>query len=444
MRGVPSRRALLTLLAALLGPHGCGGYGAPAPSPSPVPRPNIVLVVVDTLRADHLPFMGYPRDTAPFLNSLAARGVVFERALSTSGWTVPAVGSIFTSLYPQQHGMVLGLKRIEHAKGRDQKVGSLPTAVRTLPQVLRRSGYQTLGVIDNVILSPRRGFDRGFDRFVVTRNGGAEVVGERVLAWKDKIDPARPYFLFLHYNDPHHPYLRREPWFTQFARDGKVKDMEAQQVAAYDSEVRWLDDHLRALHEKLGWDRNTVVVLTADHGEEFLDHGSDGHSSGLYGELLNVPLLVWESGGRYGPRRIPEAVSHVDILPTLRAIAGLPAEPTDMGKSLLPLLAEGRGGDPRRTLFAHIRPWGNPDINAVVEGRWKLILYPDGRRELFDVSADPRETTNLAELEKATADRLAANQRRFEEAAPRYETKEVTAPLDPEEEENLRTLGYIK
>jgi arylsulfatase A-like enzyme len=421
----------------------CGGRPADV-SPAPQKRPNLVLVVVDTLRADHLPFMGHPRDTAPFLTSLAGRGVVFERAHSTSGWTVPAVGSIFTSLYPQQHGMVLGLKRIQHARGKDQTVGSLPTAVRTLPQVLRRSGYQTLGVVDNVILSPRRGFDRGFDRFAVTRNEGADVVSARVQQWKPKLDPARPYFLFLHFNDPHHPYLPREPWFEQFAADGKVKDMEGQAVAAYDSEIRWLDDHLQKLHGAFGWDQDTVVVVTADHGEEFLDHGKDGHSSGLYGELMNVPLLVWDARGRYGPRRVAEPVSHVDILPTLRAIAGLPPEPTDMGRSLLPLLEKGGGGDPRHTYFAHIRPWGNPQILAVVEGRFKLILHPDGRRELFDVSVDPREQKNLAEVDPATADRLVANLRRFEQAAPRYETREVTAPLDPEEEENLKTLGYLE
>jgi choline-sulfatase len=437
-----SRRVAVAALAALAGLAPLVLRGAPR-------RPNVVVIVVDTLRADHVTFMGHPRDTTPFLATLAARGVVFEKAWSTSGWTVPATASLFTSVYPQQHGMVenLGRRRLRAEGAQQKEVQALPEALKTLPEALKDAGYATFGVSDNYHIAALRGFERGFDRFFGDNNLGADAVNGKVLSWKAQIPRDRPYFLYVHYMDPHHPYLPRDPYFAAFAKDKLVPEWRMGRKAAYDSEVRYVDDHVKELYEALGWDRDTVIVFTSDHGEEFGEHGAGGHASSLYRELVHVPLLV--SGGGYAARRVTAPVSLVDVLPTVREIAGLPPDPAAEGVSLAPAL-QGRSADARRTFFAHILTFGRGhekgrELHAILRTRFKQVTdVGSGKAELYDMDADPWEKKNLVDTDTRTATDLAATYRRFDQVAKRYVGTTRTFVLDQETEEKLKALGYIQ
>ena len=171
-------------------------------------RPNIVLVVIDTLRADHLPFYGYPKETTPFLSELAAQGVVFENAYAASSWTSPATASIFTSLYPFQHGVTMGLLAQMQLIKKDPriKVNRIPKELTTLPEALRINGYRTFGVSDNFNISENQGFGQGFDRFLSFSHRGGQFINEQILQLKKEILAGGKYFLYVHYNDPHRPY----------------------------------------------------------------------------------------------------------------------------------------------------------------------------------------------------------------------------------------------
>jgi arylsulfatase A-like enzyme len=290
---------------------------------SPKPPARVVVAVIDTLRADHLPAYGYPRDTAPFLSRLAREGVVFEHAYSPSSWTAPATASLFTSLYPVQHGVLLGLRTTRKLQARDTRVRlrTLPEPLEVLPEAMKRAGYATFGLTANVNVSEQMGFAQGFDRFRnLPTDDTAEVLHARLMAWRERLAAPPRAFLYLHYLDPHSPYRERGPWFDESSTGVE------RVLSAYDSEIRNVDEHLRQAYEALAWDRDTLLVVTADHGEEFWEHGSVEHGRTVFGEVLNVPLLVRFPGGRWGGRRVSAPVSLVDVLPTLRECVGLPPE----------------------------------------------------------------------------------------------------------------------
>jgi arylsulfatase A-like enzyme len=416
---------------------GVGGMVAHTRAPR---RPNVVVVLIDTLRADHLPTYGYPRATAPFVDSLAHDGVVFESAWSTSSWTAPATASLFTSLYPQEHGVVHGLDR-EGADGR-RLVNRIPEDVQTLAEMFKAAGYRTLGVSDNAHVSRETGFDQGFDVF----ESGTGATAERLHKWvrdhREEMASHQPYFLYVHYVEPHEPYLPREPWHSEFARDGHAHPTHARFVNAYDSEIRSLDDGLARLYRACGWADDTVVIVTSDHGEEFGDHGGGGHAHSLYSEVLRVPLVVHGVPGAIA-RRVDEPVSLVDVLPTLRELAGGAFDPRAEGVSLLPILRGGTGGFDR-PLFAHLVQFETGRVwEATVAGEWKRIRLSDGRRLLFNLADDPREATDLSESLPSVSAALDRRDRAF--AARR---KDAPAPVETlvsrETAESLRALGYAR
>jgi arylsulfatase A-like enzyme len=409
------------------------------------PPARVVVVVIDTLRADHLPAYGYKLDTAPFLSRLAREGVVFERAYSPASWTAPATASLFTSLYPVQHGVVLGLRVTGRLKAVDERVRlrTLPESLETLPEVMKRAGYATFAVTQNLNVSAKMGFAHGFDRFEnSTRDDTADRLNARLMDGKDLIEAAPRTFLYLHYLDPHSPYRERAPWF-----DTKSVGRE-RVISAYDSEIRFVDEHLGRAYDALGWQRDTLLVVTADHGEEFWEHGAVGHGRSLFGEVLNVPLIVRFPGGRGGGQRVSTPVSLLDVLPTLRESAGLPREVRDEGRSLLPLVR--RGHTPaERTLYAHLyrpdpaakRIW---DQRAVLLRGRKIVLGLAEGPQLFDLFADPLDRENLAEREPRAVDELQRHSATFDATAQRYTGDERELVLDSEAVERLRALGYAQ
>ena len=429
---------VLALLPVLCGLSACS-------QGKPQARPNVVLVVIDTLRRDHLPFHGYRINTAPFLTDLAKQSVIFETCYSTSTFTSPATASILTSLYPFQHGVHKGLivTLNQQAQNTLLRLNRIPQAVLTLSEWLRNCGYRTYAVADNLNICGAEGFDQGFDRLATLNNLGADQVNRQVGQWKKEMLTGAPYFLYLHYMDPHAPYLGRKPWYVRGADD--LQD----NVARYDSEIRYVDERLRDLFADLAWDENTILIVTADHGEEFLEHGQTGHGKTLFNEVLRVPLLFWSSALALVPQRIPDAVSILDIMPTIGAMLGMPARKDFSGISLWPFGGADNIHKPR-PLFASLltsRP-GGPDttMRATMWGQWKYIVTDERFRELYDTCRHPHERINL--FGRAETEPIAVKLNRLFLAfrtssqvfAQDFNEKQIDAKLLAE----LKTLGYVQ
>ena len=430
-----------TLLALVAAAAAVAALVAPAPEAAR-PRPNVVVLLVDTLRADHLPVYGYRGDTAPFLARLAERSVVFEAAQSTSAWTAPATASLFTSLHPFQHHVDTGFMVTQQMReiGQEIRLNRLPADVPTMPEAMRAAGYATFGIAANVNIGEVMGFSRGFHRFRhFPEDVPATVLGEKAAQWGRGMLASRPYFLYMHFLDPHAPYRENAPWYAA------TGDPAADRVAAYDSEIRLVDSVIETLHHALSWDRDTIVIVTADHGEEFGDHGGRGHGQTLYAEMLHVPLIV-HAPGVFAARRVAEPVSLIDVLPTLRDLAGAPAEARDEGRSLRPLLEGGPSDPERRSLFAHLLRRDQDDrlMHAVRRGRWKYIEGTLGEQLLFDLHHDPRETANLVDSSPALAGHLRTNLRESVRGAKRFAGSQGSMVMDPETAETLRSLGYVQ
>lgn len=440
------RRPVLVLLALVAAPllDACSPAGAPRPE---APR-RIVLVVIDTLRAVALPFHGADRETAPFLAELADFSLVFERAWAASTWTAPSTASIFTSRYPNQHGVVLGL-RVRRDSGEIDavEINRIPEGLETIPVFLRSRGYATFGASANVNVGPRIGFDRGFDRFELLRykqGYGAEALVDRVLEWKDELLGQPKSFLYLHVMDPHPPYQRHERWMPA---DAPRPERPLADRAAYDSEIRFVDEALRRLFAELRLLGDAAVFVTSDHGQEFDEHGGLGHGFQVYGELTHVPLLLHLPGTDAPRGRIARDVSNLDILPTLRFLLGAPPSPDEVGESLLPAQVEERGA--AREIFAmRTNDEGGERARkrAVLRGRFKLIVTePEGRAELYDVQDDPGERVDLAAAQPERVDEL----RLVLEVQARSADPSLHGPgqaYRPSEEEArlLEELGYLE
>ncbi|MDE0896285.1 MAG: sulfatase-like hydrolase/transferase [Planctomycetota bacterium] len=218
-----SRASDQSTLLLCLASFGIGLSGCTSESPEePAPRPDVVMIVVDTLRADRLAFYGCDRENAPFLSSLAAKGLVFEQSQAPGPWTVPSTASLMTSTYPFQHGVVDGFDwNASDEENVGETVNRIPASVETLPEMMQGFGYKTYGVSANVLVGFEMGFDRGFDHFSALDDEIAETVNTTLLQWKDEILGAeQPNFIYLHYFDPHDPYYAREPWFDLDALEG--------------------------------------------------------------------------------------------------------------------------------------------------------------------------------------------------------------------------------
>ena len=436
-----------------------------APEPPPAP-PNIVLVVHDTLRPDHLGFSGYSRETAPFLAKLARGGAFFPEALSTSSWTAPATASLLTSLYPTQHGVVVGLfvQRQWLTPDSDTTASTdlnrLPREARSWPELLRDQGYRTFGVTSNINIGSEIGFDRGFDRFhrlknprpadtgstrVKSASASAEDILEQLIVWEDEILDSEPFFLYLHFNDVHKPYAVHKPWHRA------PEDPDDADLAAYDSEIGYADDAFQRIHERFALSENTIVVVVSDHGEAFGEHGYQGHARGLEPEVQRTLLLISAPDHGVSPNLRPETVSLVDVLPTVFDLAGLAVVPGLEGRSLRNLVGIGRAPAAElaaleeRPLFGHKDPLTDriPDTWSVQKGEWKAV-FTGGAWQLFDLTADPGEHSDVTaqhpEILRGLQEDLAA----FQERARPVGSETTSIEMDRERVEILRSLGYVQ
>ena len=427
---------MLPLLASLLCCAGCT---------RPERGPNVVFIVIDTLRADHLPFGGYDRDTAPFLTELASRGLVFSKAHSVSSWTAPATASIFTSLYPFQHQVLSGL-----LVSADMRIdlNRIPEEIETVAELFRNNGFTTFAVTDNLNICETEGFQQGFDYFENFNYEAADAVNLKLLEWERQIARARRSFVYLHYMDPHVPYNRREPWFREPA------DPDLSDLAAYDSEISYVDAKIEELYERFGWDENTLIVVTSDHGEEFGDHGGIDHGHTLYSELIDVPLLFFSPG--FVPTGVvdSERVSTMDILPTLAEILDLQSAMDHEGMSLAPFFRGASIGRQTRGIYSHLFLRGRGDqpvavMKSIIHDNWKLITNGSDTDEpptdtwLFDLGSDPREHDNLQSRQPEIAAMLEQRMRNLETQAREFAPESELFDMSPEFIERLRALGYV-
>jgi len=442
--GLASAAALAAMLAA------CGA--GPTDGTSEPRRPNIVLYVVDTVRADRLGVYGYEKPTSPRLDAFAAGAVLFENAYAQSSWTRPAVASLFTGLLPPAHRTV-GRRSV------------LPEDALTLAEILAANGYEGMGLVRNPNVSRTFGFAQGFARFRSEDRERDETMLDRVRPWLDGRQNAEgPFFLFLHAIDPHGPYDPAPEFEEMFEAGGAPEhyrtvryllrlnrgEVEPEPGTAealsrlYDAEVAQNDRAFGELLDELGargMDEDTAVIYVSDHGEEFQEHGRWEHGLSLYEEVLRIPLVMRLPG--VPPRRVEAPAQHVDILPTLLGYLGIEAPPTD-GRDLL--AARRRGDDPP-DVYTHLDVDGHRAA-SVIRGHYKLVLPQSPSQGtdpmLFDLEADP------GELEDIAADRPEVVERMLGLLAERNLAGEIESAEEIEDDQldenvrrRLRALGYV-
>ncbi|MEM7583446.1 MAG: sulfatase [Acidobacteriota bacterium] len=410
------------------------------------------MILIDTFRPDHLGVNGYPRETAPFLEGLMRSSAVFGRAFSTSSWTAPATSSLFTGMYPMRHGVTEGFlahrrrsANLEDLVGEKIALNRLPDEVATISELLKASGYSTFGGATNINIGTEIGFDRGFDFFTKMTETSAEELVDEISPWRQQMLSGEPYFLYLHFNDVHKPYEPRAPWFEEGS------DPRATDIAAYNSEISYLDKVLGELYRDYGWDQNTLLVVVSDHGEEFGEHGQYGHLFSLYDELVRSLLVINGPGLGIPAKRIETPVSLIDVLPTVLDLVGLESPEGRDGQSLSYLLT----GEPkvngvleRRTLFAHRlqrRPAEGKENHLWMAMRfpWKLVIPPRGNPKLFNLETDPGELDDVADQHPDIAAGLTTELMKLQ-AQARSSGERVDVELDEATLETLRSLGYVE
>ena len=395
---------------------------------------NLLLVSIDTLRADRLGCYGHTQAQTPYIDALAARGLRFEQATTVTPLTLPAHASLLTGTFPGHHGV------------RDNGGFYLGEEHRTLAEVLRERGYRTGGFVGAFVLDSRfgihQGFDRYFDEFDLSKYDGVgmdtvqrsgDVVVAKAVEWL-KQDERRPFFAWVHLYDPHAPYEAPEPHRSRFP---------ATMAGAYDAEVAASDAFFGRLLDALASDGRldeTLVVVVGDHGESLGEHREQAHGFFVYDATVRIPLIV--AGPGIPTRAVAEPVRIVDVMPTLLDRLGVAAPAEVQGKSLLPAGRGERLGlvGLSETYYPRYH-YGWSELAAIRDGRYKLIAAP--RRELYDLREDAGETRDLALEEPQRADIL--------ERALRAELARMAGtaaargpqPIDPETEERLQALGYI-
>jgi len=424
------RNKLALVLAGLALPA-CGG------APPEVPRPrNLLVICVDTLRADFLGCYGARPARTPNIDRLAESGVLFENAVSHTSWTLPSFASVMTSLYTSSHGCWDFEQRLDES-------------FTTLPELFQQAGFDTAGMASHIFFDGKYGLQQGFDTFddeyarrradegwvPITSPG----ISEKAVTWLDRHTGGEaPWLLWLHYFDPHIPYVAHEP-----------ATADKEELVRYKGEIAFTDEHLGsvlAALERNGLADDTAVLFLSDHGEAFEEHpGVRRHAKSLHREELRVPLILRVPGVE--PRRVPEMVRTVDVLPTLLDVFGIqPAVVQPMeGVSLVPAMTGREHVSP--PLLSELRLHDGFHADGLIEGRWKLIVDTSrGSDQLYDLEADVEERSDVASEHPDVVARMKVRLERLRERAEElgalYEQGD-TVDLSPDELERLRKLGYI-
>ncbi len=455
--------------------------------------PNVLLISIDTLRADHLGSYGDPHGLTPHLDRVADEGVLFTQAVTSSPWTLPAMASLFTAQYPRRHGAG-ALTNGRTPLGRSP----LPPASWTLPSALHEHGFRTHAIVTNPYLALRYGFGAGFDSYenitieseaflafsqttalrlltsawpAVASGDRGETVSRRACQWLDKAVRSEPFFLWLHYIDPHPPYSRAgatshrsmrgdmslEPALKDTGigstspdiarlRSGEVRLSASEKEAVHDlyrAEVRSVDQAVGSVLDTLqhlGLSRRTLVVIVGDHGEEFWEHGGVEHGRTVYDEVVRIPLLIRWPGHLPPALRVSAVVRITDVAPTVLDLLHLPTPPPSDGKSLVGLM-HGEESQPRVALIENML-FAEERIGIRTD-RQKYVRWETGKEEAYDLASDPAECRDLAAsahsvevLRRAAASLEAESPAAIRASVPRL--------LIGGGAEALRALGYLQ
>ncbi len=491
-------------------------------------KPNIILITLDTLRADHLSCYGYERETSPFIDKIADEGILFEDCIATSSWTLPSHASIFTSLYPSEHGTI-------YSGAAKDKISKLPDELTTLAEILKEKGYETAGFIGGPFVASDFGMDQGFDYYndrlfpmgkiyfdkltfldfflnifkkkinlrklsssieyylvdiwnyiynenftkdsigYDSRKKKANEINAVALPWIERHKDSR-FFLFINYLDPHSRYTLPKGFKNRYDTGyksnlrGLVSELKAIHyhryspteddlkllISLYDSQINFLDLHIKQLFDKLvscEIDKNTIVVITSDHGEAFGEHKLMEHGFSLYEDQLKVPLILWGIEKFPSSLRISTQVQIIDIMPTILDIISIPPPEDIRGKSLIPLIS-GEEDFERPYALAEIfedKIWYvfgkefRRDLKCIRTQGWKYIKSSRGNNELYRIIEDEKEIINLIDSEKEVSEKM---EDLIKEVASsfklKFDDKAKPFHIDSNIKEQLRGLGYIQ
>jgi arylsulfatase A-like enzyme len=441
-----------------------------------IEKPNVILISIDTLRADHLGCYGYERKTSPHIDELASDGVAFLNTYASSPWTLPSHISLLTSLHGVNHQV-----RYEN--------DSMDPSILTLADVLRSYHYYCAALTGGGFVSAKYGFSKGFNSYSdeggVLRQDSAEHLYHAALRWLER-EKDKGFFLFLHTFQPHSPYACPSPYKSMFLEEnsrwrhldlmsylggmpGIFKELPLEErlniIGLYDGEIRYTDERfvgplIAALKDLDLYDR-TMIIFTSDHGEEFFEHHGWGHGHSLYDESLKVPLIIKFPGSRFKGDRIPDIVSLVDVFPTVLEELGITRSGfTIDGRSLLPLVTGKEKGD--RMFMAdvaeHVLASRLPQRVAMNRDKDKLILnkqyapvdlqffaFPPPVKkavELYDLARDPEERHNLADEKSHIASQIIQRIGGITKSASEKKTKKLE--MDEDLIKQLKALGYIR
>lgn len=455
-------------------------------------KPNVIFILADALRADHLGCYGYKRPTSPFLDRFAKKSVLFTRCISQGPATIPSVMCLFTSRYASYFYNFYDMRDL---LSEEKTPIALPPEEVTMAEVLREGGYVTAAISASPLVAKRSlepwdatGFDQGFSQFDGSPVKGewnwqwrsAEAVNHRAIAWL-RNNSHKKFFLYLHYIDPHDKYHSPEPYHSLFLtrrpsekslgygkpnifweplREGlKInpsKEDIQDLVDYYDGEIRYLDSQIEILFhilKELDLLQNTVIFLTADHGETFFEHGDFKHGYGLHQELIHVPLMIYDPSKTFQKKRIDNLVQGIDVLPTLLNLLEIKVPPGVQGESLLPLMRD----DPISWREYALSESPFRDEKALLTRDWKYIHFFTGgfegmararahlrEKQLYHLEKDPKELRNVIRTNRERANTLYSQLLSLLSPRERERiAKGTMIKLGEKEGEKLRSLGYL-
>jgi len=417
----------------MLGP--APGSGSPASGRSGRPPLNLVVITLDTTRADHVGAYGSREVETPALDRLAREGVLFEQAMTTAPLTLPAHASILTGRFPPEHGV------------RDNGGFFLSPDQTTLAEMLAPQGFKTGGFVAAYVLDGKwgigQGFETYFDDFDMSKSRGrslgeiqrpANDVVDKALPWIDSVKEG-PFFAWLHFYDPHTPYAPPEPYRTKY----KGHPYRGE-VAFTDSQVGRVVEFL----ETRGLLEHTVVAVLGDHGESLGDHGEDAHGFFIYEAATRVPFIIRAPLDSSRGRRVADPVRVVDLVPTALDLMGLPPAQGVAGRSVVPLMTGSTvelGLEGYAEAMYPLHHYGWSDLRAMRSGRFKVIDAP--RPELYDIDTDPGEQTDIYQQRRTVGDQMIARLRAMEQAFEKVSAAPPPSDVDPEVRARLAALGYV-
>ncbi len=416
-------------------------------------KPNVIFLMLDTLRADHLGVYGYERNTSPNIDQFAKENLFFKNAITAVPWTPPSVAGMWSGLYPKSHNFMPPNSREEATTN----VSKLSESVLTLPEILKAQGYQTHAISTNPWITDTFGFNQGYDKFEYLEREQADVLTESgIKAIEQMTSKEDPFFLYLHYLDPHEPYTPPDKYARVFKGPLKANDYDAEmqrKIGLYDGEIAFMDEWLGKffayLKEKKLYE-DSIIVIVGDHGEQFMEHGNISHGNELFNPELHIPMII-KTGKNIQQRVVDYAVSNIDLFPTILELVGLTPPANYQSVSLLKdANSQGRGG-----VMSEIKRKYNQRSFTSYEGKRLLV---GSREQDLNVDAEDALKNTIAiydafadywEKSPITEDALLSQlQAEFQSELQKSEGLKVKAAtgdsVNEETISQLESLGYLK